>query len=89
MYFIITWHPGLTELPAHWRPADPYPFSIDECFDLYRVLVETTGMVIGMSGHSLNVVLTGDSAYVSTFCVLLPMRSCADHSQAAPISPVA
>ncbi|RPD59870.1 alpha/beta-hydrolase [Lentinus tigrinus ALCF2SS1-6] len=43
-------------------PEYPYPFSIDECFDLYRVLVETTGMVIGMSGHALNIILTGDSA---------------------------
>ncbi|KAI0706850.1 Alpha/Beta hydrolase protein [Cerioporus squamosus] len=43
-------------------PEYPYPYSIDECFDLYRVLVETTGMVIGMSGHALNIILTGDSA---------------------------
>ncbi|KAI0775696.1 Alpha/Beta hydrolase protein [Trametes elegans] len=43
-------------------PEYPYPFSIDECFDLYRVLVETTGMAIGMSGHKLNIICTGDSA---------------------------
>ncbi|TFK93752.1 alpha/beta-hydrolase [Polyporus arcularius HHB13444] len=43
-------------------PEYPYPYSIDECFDLYRVLVETTGMGIGMSGHALNIILTGDSA---------------------------
>ncbi|KAI1794112.1 alpha/beta-hydrolase [Ganoderma leucocontextum] len=43
-------------------PEYPYPFSIDECFDLYRVLVETTGLVIGMSGHALNTIFTGDSA---------------------------
>ena len=52
--------------PRGYDHTDPYPFSIDECFDLYRVLVETTGMVIGMSGHALNIILTGDSA-----CVLL------------------
>ena len=45
-----------------WAFIDPYPYSIDECFDLYRVLVETTGMVIGMSGHALNIICTGDSA---------------------------
>ncbi|KAI8993039.1 Alpha/Beta hydrolase protein [Trametes punicea] len=43
-------------------PEYPYPFSIDECFDLYRVLVETTGLVIGMSGRKLNIICTGDSA---------------------------
>ncbi|KAI0358414.1 alpha/beta-hydrolase [Trametes cingulata] len=43
-------------------PEYPYPFSIDECFDLYRVLVETTGIVIGMSGRKLNIICTGDSA---------------------------
>ncbi|KAI0675288.1 alpha/beta-hydrolase [Trametes maxima] len=43
-------------------PEYPYPFSIDECFDVYRVLVETSGMVIGMSGRELNIICTGDSA---------------------------
>ncbi|KAL1939810.1 hypothetical protein VTO73DRAFT_9510 [Trametes versicolor] len=43
-------------------PEYPYPFSIDECFDLYRVLVETTGIVVGMSGRKLNIICTGDSA---------------------------
>ncbi|KAI9062923.1 alpha/beta-hydrolase [Trametes sanguinea] len=43
-------------------PEYPYPFSIDECFDLYRVLVETSGIVIGMSGRRLNIICTGDSA---------------------------
>ncbi len=53
-------HHWLTELPL--ASVDPYPYSIDECFDLYRVLVETTGIVIGMSGHALNIICTGDSA---------------------------
>ena len=41
---------------------DPYPFAIDECFDAYRVLVETAGKIIGMSGAGLDVVFSGDSA---------------------------
>ncbi|TBU56379.1 alpha/beta-hydrolase [Dichomitus squalens] len=52
-------------------PEYPYPFSIDECFDLYRVLVETTGLVIGMSGRSLNIVLTGDSAGAHIACCVM------------------
>ncbi|KAI0630337.1 alpha/beta-hydrolase [Trametes polyzona] len=43
-------------------PEYPYPYSIDECFDLYRVLVETSGIVVGMSGRKLNIICTGDSA---------------------------
>ncbi|KAF9219625.1 alpha/beta-hydrolase [Gyrodon lividus] len=43
-------------------PEYPYPFAIDECFDLYRLLAETSGRCIGMSGKKLNVILSGDSA---------------------------
>ena len=47
--------------------TDPYPFAIDECFDTYRVLVESAGEIIGMSGlHSkFSVIFSGDSAYVA------------------------
>lgn len=41
--------------------TDPYPFAIDECFDVYRLLVESGGRVIGMAGHKLNVIISGDS----------------------------
>ncbi|KIJ67977.1 hypothetical protein HYDPIDRAFT_173697 [Hydnomerulius pinastri MD-312] len=43
-------------------PEYPYPFAIDECFDLYRLLAESSGRCIGMSGKKLNVILSGDSA---------------------------
>ncbi|KAH9931067.1 alpha/beta-hydrolase [Epithele typhae] len=55
-------------------PEYPYPFCIDECFDIYRVLVETTGMVIGMSGQALNVILTGDSACRRTYAVTVMFK---------------
>ncbi|KAH0827393.1 Alpha/Beta hydrolase protein [Lanmaoa asiatica] len=42
--------------------TDPYPFAMDECFDLYRLLAETSGRCIGMSGKKLNVIMSGDSA---------------------------
>ena len=35
---------------------------MDECFDLYRLLAETSGRCIGMSGKKLNVIMAGDSA---------------------------
>ncbi|EGN99673.1 hypothetical protein SERLA73DRAFT_179807 [Serpula lacrymans var. lacrymans S7.3] len=43
-------------------PEYPYPFAIDECFDVYRILVESCGAAIGMSGKKLNVIFSGDSA---------------------------
>ncbi|KAF8919831.1 Alpha/Beta hydrolase protein [Mucidula mucida] len=43
-------------------PEYPYPFAIDEAFDLYRLLVESGGSIIGMSGKNLKVIMTGDSA---------------------------
>ena len=41
---------------------DPYPYAVDEIFDTYQVLVDTVGAVIGMSGHSLEIIASGDSA---------------------------
>ena len=43
---------------------DPYPFGIDEVFDAYRIVVESKGRAIGMAGEDINIVLSGDSAYV-------------------------
>ncbi|KAK4705416.1 hypothetical protein P7C70_g794, partial [Phenoliferia sp. Uapishka_3] len=43
-------------------PEYPFPFAIDEVFDAYKLLHETNGKAIGMSGSSLKVVVTGDSA---------------------------
>ncbi|OCH95128.1 alpha/beta-hydrolase [Obba rivulosa] len=43
-------------------PEYPYPYAIDECFDTYRVLVESSGKLVGMSGSKFSSVLTGDSA---------------------------
>ena len=44
--------------------TDPYPFAIDEVFDAYRIIVESKGKAIGMAGEDVNIVLSGDSAYV-------------------------
>jgi hypothetical protein len=44
--------------------TDPYPFGIDEVFDAYRIIVESKGKAVGMSGEEINIVLSGDSAYV-------------------------
>lgn len=60
----------LVSLPASFGhiltklSTDPYPFGIDEVFDAYRIIVESKGKAIGMAGGDLNIVLSGDSAYV-------------------------
>ncbi|KAJ7045745.1 Alpha/Beta hydrolase protein [Mycena alexandri] len=46
-------------------PEYPYPFAIDEAFDTYKVLVESVGALLGMSGKKLNILLSGDSAGAS------------------------
>ncbi|EJD02859.1 alpha/beta-hydrolase [Fomitiporia mediterranea MF3/22] len=43
-------------------PEYPYPFAIEEGFDLYCTLSESGGRIIGMSGAKLDVILSGDSA---------------------------
>ncbi|EJD35293.1 alpha/beta-hydrolase [Auricularia subglabra TFB-10046 SS5] len=43
-------------------PEYPFPFALDECFDAYRVIAESYGRLIGMSGKRLNIIMTGDSA---------------------------
>ncbi|KAF7315503.1 hypothetical protein MIND_00065600 [Mycena indigotica] len=43
-------------------PEYPYPFAIDEAFETYKLLVESTGTLIGMSGKKLNILISGDSA---------------------------
>lgn len=40
----------------------PYPYAMHECFDVYRLLHETKGSVLGMLKGKLSVVLSGDSA---------------------------
>ncbi|KAF9482153.1 alpha/beta-hydrolase [Pholiota conissans] len=43
-------------------PEYPYPFARDEAFDSYRLMVESCGKIIGMSGKKLSVIISGDSA---------------------------
>ncbi|KAG0172585.1 hypothetical protein DFQ28_004882 [Apophysomyces sp. BC1034] len=44
-------------------PEYPYPWPIEECFDLYVALIESRGKLLGLSGdRDLNIIVTGDSA---------------------------
>lgn len=56
---------GLPILSLDYRkaPEYPYPYAINEVFDVYSTLVRTKGKCIGMSGKETpRIVMTGDSA---------------------------
>ena len=44
-------------------PEYPYPYALNECYDVYHTLVTTRGRCIGLSGRKCpKIVVTGDSA---------------------------
>ncbi|KAG0235969.1 hypothetical protein BGW42_004424 [Actinomortierella wolfii] len=44
-------------------PEFPYPYGLNECFDVYRRIVATKGKCVGLSGKKMpRIVLVGDSA---------------------------
>ncbi|KAK9779225.1 putative Alpha/Beta hydrolase protein [Seiridium cardinale] len=56
---------GLPILSLDYKkaPEFPYPYALNECFDVYTSIVKSKGRCVGMSGHSVpKIVLTGDSA---------------------------
>ncbi|KAK8107406.1 Hormone-sensitive lipase [Apiospora kogelbergensis] len=56
---------GLPVLSLDYRkaPEFPYPFALNECFDVYTTIVKSRGRCLGMSGrHIPKIVVTGDSA---------------------------
>jgi hypothetical protein len=47
-------------------PEYPYPWAIEECYDVYLSIVQSKGQVLGLSGdNDVKIALIGDSAYVS------------------------
>ncbi|KAG6360231.1 hypothetical protein INS49_011287 [Diaporthe citri] len=56
---------GLPVLSIDYRkaPEYPFPYALNECYDVYATLMKTRGRCIGMSGKETpKVVVTGDSA---------------------------
>ncbi|OAX83690.1 hypothetical protein ACJ72_01955, partial [Emergomyces africanus] len=44
-------------------PEHPYPYALNECYDVYHTIVNSRGRCIGLSGKVCpNIVITGDSA---------------------------
>ncbi|KAF7723252.1 hypothetical protein EC973_002145 [Apophysomyces ossiformis] len=64
---IATWakQTGLPVCSVNYKkaPEYPYPWPIEECFDLYVALIESRGQILGLSGNrDLNIIVIGDSA---------------------------
>lgn len=62
---------GLPVISVNYKKAPEYPFpwSIEECFDLYQSILQTKGKVIGLSGEKeIKIILAGDSAGGNIAC---------------------
>lgn len=56
---------GLPVLSLDYRkaPEFPYPYALNECFDVYRTIIASRGRCVGLSGDVVpRIVITGDSA---------------------------
>lgn len=56
---------GLAVLSLDYKkaPEFPYPYALNECYDVYHTIVATKGRCMGLSGeHTPKIVVSGDSA---------------------------
>ncbi|KAI0996178.1 hypothetical protein K3495_g12000 [Podosphaera aphanis] len=76
---------GLPVLSLDYKkaPEHPYPYALNECFDVYRTIMSTSGRCLGFAGNCTpKVILTGDSAGGSLVAGLTLMVIQARHSGA-------
>lgn len=71
---------GLPVLSLDYKkaPEYPFPYALNECYDVYHTIVETQGRCIGLAGHlAPRVIVTGDSAggNFATGVVLMILQS--------------
>lgn len=71
---------GLPVLSLDYRkaPEYPYPYALNECYDVYHTLIATQGRCVGLTGNSPpRVILTGDSAggNLATGVILMIVQS--------------
>ncbi|KAH0544859.1 hypothetical protein FGG08_001088 [Glutinoglossum americanum] len=82
---LLAWA-GRLELPVlsldyKKAPEHPYPYALNECYDVYHTLISSRGRCIGLSGeHCPKIVLTGDSAggNLATCVTLMILQSGGD-----------
>jgi acetyl esterase/lipase len=71
---------GLPVLSLDYRkaPEFPYPYALNECYDVYHTVIASRGRCIGLSGEVIpKIVLTGDSAggNLATATILMILES--------------
>lgn len=71
---------GLPVLSVDYKkaPEYPYPYALNECYDVYHTLVMSRGRSIGLAGHTKpRIIITGDSAggNFATGVVLMILQS--------------
>lgn len=76
---------GLPVLSLDYKkaPEHPYPYALNECFDVYRTIISTSGRCLGFAGNCTpKIILTGDSAGGSLVAGLTLMTIQARHNGA-------
>ena len=76
---------GLPVLSLDYKkaPEHPYPYALNECFDVYRALVLSRGRCLGLeTGTRPRIVITGDSAggNLATGLILMVLQSAASNT---------
>ncbi|KAL8736477.1 MAG: hypothetical protein Q9166_000269 [cf. Caloplaca sp. 2 TL-2023] len=59
-------------------PEHPYPYALNECYDVYHTLITSQGRCIGLSGATMpRIIVTGDSAggNIATGMILMILES--------------
>lgn len=57
--------PGIAIIAVDYKraPEFPYPYALNECYDVYHSIIYTRGTCVGLSGETLpRIALSGDSA---------------------------
>ena len=65
-------------------PEYPYPYALNESYDVYHTLITSRGRCIGLSGASIpRIIITGDSAggNIATGTTLMILQSAANDAQ--------
>ena len=80
---------GLPVLSLDYRkaPEFPYPYALNECYDVYHTITATWGRCIGLAGRTApRIILTGDSAggNFATGVVLMILQSAGTDPQRWP-----
>ena len=86
---------GLPILSLDYKkaPEHPYPYALNECYDVYHTLAATLGRCIGLAGNIRpRVVLTGDSAganFATGLCLMILQTASLDqrlqHHEVLPV----